>query len=71
MAIATQPIKSSNIAEAGYDQVTATLAVKFHHGGTYHYKEVPPSVAEAFLTSGAPGSYFHSTIKAGYKAEKQ
>ena len=42
-----QPVKSTNIKEAGYDPETRTMAVQFA-SGLYHYPDVPPEKFEEF-----------------------
>ena len=69
--IALQPIEgSSQLAAAGYDSASQTLAVKFNSGGVYHFRGVPPEDAEGLRTAQSPGRYLQSTIKPAYEFEK-
>ncbi len=62
---------SSQIRRYGYDAETRMMAVEFHHGGLYHYSDVPPEVFAAFEANESKGSFLHHNIKGKYKFEKQ
>lgn len=57
------PVKSSNISSVGYDPVTSTLEIEFHHGGVYQYYGVPSQVHDGLMEAESKGSYFHNYIK--------
>ena len=61
-----QPIASSNIFEAGYDEKEQLMEVDFINGGIYRYTNVPKSVWEAFLAANTPGEYFYHFIRSSY-----
>lgn len=61
-----QPINSSNIESAGYDEETQVMEVAFLNGGVYRYSNVPKSVWEAFLNGNTPGEYFYHFIRLLY-----
>ncbi|MBS7827485.1 KTSC domain-containing protein [Wohlfahrtiimonas chitiniclastica] len=65
-----QPVSSSNVASIAYDENSATLGVKFHSGGTYHYFQVPPAVHANFLNAGSKGTFLHNHIKGHYRYMK-
>lgn len=69
-AIEMTPVKSSNIGSIGYCSDTKTLAVKFNHGGTYHFKGVTPEKYQEFASAESVGRHFLSEIKGKFEAEK-
>ena len=66
-----KPVKSSNIEAIGYDPATQTLAVKFRHGGVYHYEGVPASAHEALVNAKSVGGHFFQHIRNGFKSARQ
>lgn len=65
-----QPVKSSNIAEVGYDPATRTLEVAFRTGAVYQYLEVPETVYRELLSSESVGNFLNVEIKKNYQARK-
>ena len=68
-------VKSSNVAEVGYEDSTRTLEVEFNDGSIYQYSGVPASVHEGLLDASARGEsvgrYFDRYVKkAGFKYSK-
>lgn len=59
-------VKSSNIAEIGYDGANETLYVKFTSGSTYAYVGVPEKRAMGLLNATSKGEYFADHIKNDY-----
>ena len=57
------PVRSSNIAEAGYDEESDTMTVTFRNGSTYTYSGVGKTAFDDLLTSPSPGSYLNRWIK--------
>lgn len=66
-----QPVKSSNIAEIGYDNDNQTLGVKFKNGSHYVYSEVPEDKHINLMNAESIGRFFHSQIKGQFPAENQ
>jgi len=62
-----QPVVSSNLAEVGYDEETATLEILFSEGSLYQYFDVPRRVYESLLNAPSVGSYFHSEVRGVYR----
>ncbi len=58
-----QEVKSSHIAEVGYDEASQTLGVKFKTGQHYVYEGVHPIVHKEMLAAESPGKYFHSNVR--------
>lgn len=57
-------VKSSNLAEVGYDDVFGTLHVRFHGSdGVHQYDRVPSSLHTKLLAAPSPGSFFHQNIR--------
>lgn len=61
---------SSNIASIRYDDDQSLLEVSFHNGSSYHYYDVPASVADDFERAESKGSYLASAIKGHYRYSK-
>lgn len=65
------PVSSSNVSAVGYDDETATLGVRFHSGGEYHYAGVPRGVFDAFIGAPSKGQFLDQQIKkAGYAYQR-
>lgn len=62
-------VKSSNVAEVGYDEESRILEVKFHSGGVYRYKNVPKHLFDSLLSSSSVGKFLHACIYPNYPAE--
>lgn len=65
-----QRVRSSNVAELGYDSLTRTAFVKFNNRALYIYKGVPQSEFNNLLNSSSIGSYLNSNFKNVYPFEK-
>lgn len=67
MNIPLQAVKSSQIAAAGYDSPTETLALQFHtgveRGIVYHYTPVPSGMYHSLLAAESIGKFFGQFIK--------
>lgn len=64
-------LSSSSIAEVGYDNDHAVLAVRFHNGAEYRYFLVPHRVFQGFLQAPSAGAYFHEHVRnAGFRHEQ-
>lgn len=68
--IEMNPVMSSNIAAAGYDEETKTLDIEFNSGATYRYSSVPKETAMMLWSAASPGRYFHDYIKNYYSVER-
>lgn len=67
MKIATQPVKSSNIGEIGYDAGSKTLAVKFLNGNVYHYSGVGQDEYDKMLKAKSVGGHLAKHIRPNFK----
>lgn len=66
-----QPVKSSNISEVGYDEVTKTLAIRFKNSGQlYHYSGVPSEAHKSLMGAASVGSHFFAHIKGKFDFQK-
>ena len=63
--IELKPVESSQIADAGYDEATQTMALRFKHGigAIYHYPGVTKEKFEEFATSKSLGAFFGKNFK--------
>lgn len=57
------PVASSNIATAGYDEPSQTLEVEFTSGAVYQYYNVEPGLAEQFFNAPSKGQFLNVYIK--------
>jgi hypothetical protein len=57
-----EPVESSMIQAAGYDEKSSTLEVVFNSGKTYRYFEVPKTVYLELIESNSKGSYMLSDV---------
>jgi hypothetical protein len=57
-------VSSSAIAAIGYED--GTLAVRFHHSGTYYHHGVSYDLFERFLRSGSKGAFYNNNIRGRY-----
>jgi hypothetical protein len=64
------PVKSSAFTHIGYDKDTETLTVKFTHGGTHEFYEVPEEKYDALMASESKGKHFHAEIRSKHRFQK-
>lgn len=68
-SISLNAVKSSQIAEIGYDAATSTLAIRFHPkagmqtGPVYHYSNFSPEQWAEFSAAESIGSWFGKNIR--------
>ena len=65
-----EPVESSMIQAAGYDEKSSTLEVVFNSGKTYRYFEVPKTVYLELMESDSKGSYMLSDVIDCFPFEK-
>lgn len=63
-----ETVESEGLAAIGYSKRLHALEIQFHHGGTYRYLDVPPSVLRELLASGSKAHYYNSCIRGKYRA---
>ncbi|OQA57296.1 MAG: hypothetical protein BWY42_00632 [Candidatus Omnitrophica bacterium ADurb.Bin277] len=68
--IEVKPMKSKDIALAGYDQASETLEVVFRAGGVYRFQKVPEYVYQELMSASSHGTYFQHYIKNTYSYVK-
>jgi hypothetical protein len=58
------PVKSSNIAEIGYEDVSGVLHVRFvGSDGIHRYHNVPSALFNKLLAADSVGSMFHREVR--------
>lgn len=62
------PVRSSNIADLGYDPATRELRVRFAKGGLFSYADVPQTEYDALRQASSIGAHFSSKIRNKFKA---
>ncbi|HXI43925.1 MAG TPA: KTSC domain-containing protein [Bryobacteraceae bacterium] len=65
----TTKVKSSVIAEIGYDEETKQLEVVFANRARWQYADVPLEVYEAFIAADSVGQFFGAKIRKKYSGE--
>jgi len=60
-------VESSNIAEIGYHQESATLEILFRTGRMYQYFDVPLKVYQGLVHADSCGRYLNREIKGQYR----
>lgn len=63
-------IESSNIVRTEYDTLSKKLLVKFKHGGSYVYDDVPHQIYTQFRLAPSQGSFFSKNISKTFKYKK-
>ena len=63
-----KPIHRGGIVSAGYDPVTRTLDIEFDTKRVLRYEGIGSEVAERFLCSAEPLSYYRAAIEEEYSA---
>ena len=63
------PVKSSNVASVGYDNINKTLHIRFLYGGIYQYENVPLPVYYQLLLAESKGKFINKNLKE-YKYKK-
>ena len=63
-----RPIHRGGIVSAGYDPVTRTLDIEFDTKRVLRYEGIGSEVAERFLCSAEPLSYYRDVIEEEYSA---
>lgn len=63
-----KPIHRGGIVSAGYDPVTRTLDIEFDTKRVLRYEGIGSEVAERFLCSAEPLSYYRDVIEEEYSA---
>lgn len=63
-------VKSSNVAQVGYDSLTGTMGVKFNNGTVYEYDDVPVEIFEGVRDAESVGRVFNSTVKNAFQFRK-
>jgi hypothetical protein len=66
-------LQSTMLRAFHYDPASRTLQVRFHTGGHYAYRNVPPEVAENLLDppDGSPGRYFNDEVRDAYDFDEE
>lgn len=63
-------VKSSNVEQIGYDDLTQTLQVNFKNGSKYQYYEIPADLYKAFRGAPSIGNFIAKHIKGKYLTVK-
>lgn len=64
-----EPINSTVITSAAYDDDRRTLEVKLHNGRVYLYCDVPQEIYEGLLSAPSAGRYFNQVVRSKYEGE--
>jgi len=66
--ITLRPVDSTMFSRVGYDEKTWTLVLEFQNSLRLAYQEVPPEVADEFLSAESLGKYYNANVKGKYQA---
>lgn len=55
-------VSSSRLTHIGYDEIAATVHVRFKDGTPWRYFRVPAHVWRVFLTSASKGRFIHDVL---------
>lgn len=61
------PVASTSIASAGYDEATQTLEIEFVSGTVYQYYGVGPALFDDFKRAASKGQFLNANIRAAYR----
>lgn len=64
MPVQMQPIASSDVAAAGYDEERMLMVVEFIKSGVYTYFNVTPKIWQAFIDAPSKGRFINFVFKA-------
>ena len=60
------PVASSNITSAGYDDASQTLEIEFRNGTVYQYYNVDTALFEKFMQAASKGEFLNTYIRNAY-----
>lgn len=58
-----EPVGSSNIVSAGYDEESQTLEVEFRSGAIYQYYNVGEDMYQQFLSAPSKGAFLNTYLR--------
>lgn len=61
-----EPVASTNIASAGYDEASETLEIEFSNGTIYQYYNVGGALYEQFRQSTSKGQFLNAYVRNAY-----
>jgi hypothetical protein len=64
------PVKSSQLAEVGFDPFQEILEVQFINGSVYEYAHVPAPVYYGLISAESIGTYFAQNIRYQFPTTK-
>jgi len=65
------PLKSSNVESVAYDPSTREMEIKFLHGKTITYMDVPPHTLTNIQQCRSPGKFVHKILKSNHREKKR
>lgn len=63
MPIERKPIRRGGIKSAGYDRANRVLEIEFDNGSIIQHTAVGDEIANRFINSSAPASYYKDNIQ--------
>jgi len=63
-------VRSSSVAEVGYDPKTKILEIVFREGDVYLYFDVPINVYQDLIRADSVGKFFNLQVKSNYQFRK-
>ena len=62
-----KPVSSTVITAVGYDTVSKRMRIRFTHGRSYDFCDVPEHIHDGLVHSGSKDRYYNVQIKDKYK----
>jgi len=56
------PVESTMLTAAGYDEKESKLVVVFNNGKAYEYYDVPPEVYQGLMEAESKGGYMQANV---------
>ena len=69
-SIVRQPLKSSKLRAAGYDEASRVMEIEFVNGDVYVYKSVSPETYRQLMASPSPNSFFEDKIEEAFSGKR-
>lgn len=60
------PVSSTNIVSAGYDEAAQTLEVEFANGSIYQYYNIGSDLNDQFMRAPSKGQFLNVYIRTAY-----
>jgi hypothetical protein len=66
----TTALKSTSLAEVGYEREESLLRIQFQSGAIYEYFDVPANVYEDLLHASSAGRFFNENVNGEFDFQR-